>query len=128
VDPIPGELARVLNEQIELLALKLPADDDHKYGFTCECGCGAIVSLTVAAREADGACFDSHKPAYPAVRARSTGREAGGDPTDQPHGQGKRLVCPALPRPSHMKKNERVSGRGKTDRDPPSSEVLFARR
>jgi hypothetical protein len=64
VDPIPGELARVLNEQIELLALKLPADDDHKYGFTCECGCGEIVPLTVAAlREADGAWFDSHKSA-----------------------------------------------------------------
>ena len=63
MDPISEDLARVLNEQIALLALKLPPDEDHKYGFTCECGCGDIVPLTLAGlRESDGAWLDGHRP------------------------------------------------------------------
>jgi hypothetical protein len=63
VDSIQRELARALNEQIALLATKLPPDGDHKYGFTCECGCGDIVPLTLLAfQEAAGGWIDGHEP------------------------------------------------------------------
>jgi hypothetical protein len=60
VDPA---LAKELNQQIRLLADRLPGDDDHKYGFSCEDGCGAIVPLTAAEYDAAGGAWaPGHKP------------------------------------------------------------------
>jgi hypothetical protein len=46
-DAVELDPARVkaLNQQLRLTSLTLPGKDDpnHKYGFSCECGCGRIV-------------------------------------------------------------------------------------
>jgi len=66
VDPVSPELARALNEQIALLARKLAGGDDpeYRYAFTCESGCGDIVSLSlVEYKAAGGAWLDGHRPA-----------------------------------------------------------------
>jgi hypothetical protein len=40
--------AKALNMQICRLAEMLPGGLEHEYGFSCECGCGEIVSLSAA--------------------------------------------------------------------------------
>ena len=55
--------AKALNEQIREVADLLPSDPDHKYGFTCECGCGEMVTLTASEFDRDGgAWLEGHKP------------------------------------------------------------------
>lgn len=57
-DSVPP--ARSLNEQIRRLARMLAGGGaDHLYAFTCECGCGAIVSLSAAQYDSEGGCWAS---------------------------------------------------------------------
>jgi hypothetical protein len=58
-------VARKLNEQIRHLADMLPGakDPNYKYGFSCECGCGKIVPLSVVEFDRDGAWWKGHEPA-----------------------------------------------------------------
>jgi hypothetical protein len=63
----PG-IAKALNHEIRHLADLLPGSDDptHKYGFSCEDGCEAIVPLTVAEYDAaGGAWLEGHEPNSP---------------------------------------------------------------
>jgi hypothetical protein len=60
VDPA---LAKELNQQIRLLAERLPGDENHTYGFSCEDGCDSLVPLTLAEFDkAGGAWLEGHKP------------------------------------------------------------------
>jgi hypothetical protein len=57
---------KALNNQIRLLAERLPGKDDpnHKYGFSCECGCGQIVPLSTAEFDREGGAWaEGHRPA-----------------------------------------------------------------
>jgi hypothetical protein len=36
---------------------------ETKFGFSCQCGCGAVVALTSRNFDANGAWADGHKPA-----------------------------------------------------------------
>jgi hypothetical protein len=53
--------------QIVRLAGLLPGGLEHAYGFSCECGCGEIVSITPDDYEAGGAWLAGHNP----IRGRS---------------------------------------------------------
>ena len=60
------ERVRALNQQIRLLADKLPGatDPNHVYGFSCECGCGKIVALSALEFDRQGGAWaDGHRPA-----------------------------------------------------------------
>lgn len=62
------EPARVhaLNQQIRKMAALLPGakDPNHKYGFSCECGCGTIVPLSATEFDREGGAWaDGHRPA-----------------------------------------------------------------
>jgi len=57
--------ARSLNEQIRRLAGMLGGGADHLYAFTCECGCGATVSLSAAQYDGEGGCWASGHPPRP---------------------------------------------------------------
>jgi hypothetical protein len=60
------ERVRALNQQIRLLADRLPGKDDpnHKYGFSCECGCGKIVALSAGTFDREGGAWaEGHRPA-----------------------------------------------------------------
>ncbi|HJQ51274.1 MAG TPA: hypothetical protein VJ838_12245 [Gaiellaceae bacterium] len=55
---------KALNQQIRHLAELLHGakDDDHEYGFSCECGCGTVVALSVPEFDRDGGAWaDGHK-------------------------------------------------------------------
>ena len=52
-----------LNEQIVRVAKTLPADSQHTYGFSCECGCGEVIPLTLTEYEKHGAWVDGHRQA-----------------------------------------------------------------
>lgn len=57
---------KALNQQIRLMADLLPGakDPSHRYGFSCECGCGKIVPLSAAQFDfKGGAWVDGHEPA-----------------------------------------------------------------
>jgi hypothetical protein len=59
------ERLRALNDQIRQLADRLPGANDpsHLYGFSCECGCGKIVALSVGDFDREGAWAEGHRPA-----------------------------------------------------------------
>ena len=60
------ERVRALNQQIRHLADLLPGarDPDYMYGFSCECGCGSIVALSVGDFDRIGAAWaEGHEPA-----------------------------------------------------------------
>jgi hypothetical protein len=58
----PG-IAKESNGVIPHLAESLPGRSSHKYGFSCEDGCDAIVPLTTAENDAaGGAWLEGHKP------------------------------------------------------------------
>jgi hypothetical protein len=59
---LAGGLARRLNEQIVRVAEMLPGATEHEYGFTCECGCGKTVLLSLATFVEGGAWIAGHKP------------------------------------------------------------------
>jgi hypothetical protein len=59
---LAGGLARRLNEQIVCVAEMLPAGTEHDYGFTCECGCGETVTLSLVNFVEGGAWVVGHKP------------------------------------------------------------------
>ena len=48
------------NEQIRRLADSLSDSAETKFGFSCQCGCGAIVALTSRNFDANGAWADGH--------------------------------------------------------------------
>jgi hypothetical protein len=52
-----------VNQQIRRLAEKLPGSAETKFGFNCECGCGALVTVTPTHFDAYGAWADGHRPA-----------------------------------------------------------------
>jgi hypothetical protein len=56
---------KALNAQIRHMAGLLPGKDDpdYKYGFSCECGCGKIVPLSLREFDREGAWADAHGPA-----------------------------------------------------------------
>jgi hypothetical protein len=55
-------VARGLNTQIRRLAEMLPGGSEYEYGFSCECGCGDVVRLSVAEVEHHGgAWLDRHR-------------------------------------------------------------------
>ena len=68
IDPAPGreaaEVARETNAVIHEMARKLDAlvPDEQPIGFLCECGCLAIVEVTLADYEAGGAWLQDHRP------------------------------------------------------------------
>ncbi|HLY85291.1 MAG TPA: hypothetical protein VKO84_02085 [Gaiellaceae bacterium] len=51
-----------LNEQIVRVAEMLPKDAEDEYAFSCECGCGEIVTLSLSQRSNAGAWLVGHKP------------------------------------------------------------------
>lgn len=60
------ERVKALNQQIRVLADRLPGakDPNHKYGFSCECGCGKIVPLSAPEFDQEGGAWaDDHRPA-----------------------------------------------------------------
>jgi hypothetical protein len=59
------ERVKALNEQIRHMADLLPGakDPSYLYGFSCECGCGTVVALSVADFDHDGAWIKDHRPA-----------------------------------------------------------------
>jgi hypothetical protein len=60
------ERVRALNQHIRHLADLLPGakDPNYKYGFSCECGCGTIVPLSVVEFDREGGAWTTeHKPA-----------------------------------------------------------------
>ena len=59
---LAGGLARRLNEQIVRVAGMLPGGAEQEYGFTCECGCGETVTLSLSRLVEDGAWVAGHKP------------------------------------------------------------------
>ena len=63
MDSISPEAAKALNEQIRQLAKLLPGGIDHRYGFSCECGCGETVPCAAADYDREGGAWaDGHKP------------------------------------------------------------------
>ena len=68
IDPAPGrdaaEVARETNAVIYEMAKKLDAlvPDEQPIGFLCECGCLAIVEVTLDDYEAAGAWLKEHQP------------------------------------------------------------------
>jgi hypothetical protein len=50
--------------QIVRLADMLPGGHEQAYGFSCECGCGEIVSITADEYARDGAWLDGHDPTH----------------------------------------------------------------
>lgn len=57
---------KALNDQIRRMADLLPGakDPNHKYGFSCECGCGKIVGLSALEFDlAGGAWAEGDRPA-----------------------------------------------------------------
>jgi hypothetical protein len=50
--------------QIARLADMLPGGHEHAYGFSCECGCGEIVSITADEYERGGAWVEGHDPTH----------------------------------------------------------------
>lgn len=50
------------NEQVRGLADRLPRSAETKFGFTCQCGCGAVVPLTSRNFDANGAWAEGHRP------------------------------------------------------------------
>ena len=70
------KIARELNQQIRLIAERLPGGVGHKYGFSCEDGCEGIVPLSLAEYDAaGGAWLEGHKPRR-APRGRDSAPEA----------------------------------------------------
>jgi hypothetical protein len=59
---LAGSLARRLNEQIVRVAEMLPGRTEHEYGFSCECGCGETVPLSLAKFVESGAWVAGHEP------------------------------------------------------------------
>jgi len=57
-----GGPARRLNEQIVRVAGMLPGGTEHEYGFTCECGCGETVTLSLSRFVEAGAWASGHDP------------------------------------------------------------------
>ena len=59
-----AHIARETNEKIKEVAERLAdgRDDSAVYEWFCGCGCMAIVPLTVAEFQANGAWADGHKP------------------------------------------------------------------
>jgi hypothetical protein len=57
-----SEDTRDWNEQVRRLADNLPRSAETKFGFSCQCGCGAVVPLTSRNFDANGAWADGHKP------------------------------------------------------------------
>jgi hypothetical protein len=49
--------ARAVNKQIRRLAEMLPGGLEHEYGFSCECGCGETVLLSVAEVDLTGGAW-----------------------------------------------------------------------
>jgi hypothetical protein len=52
-----------LNDQIVRVAKTLPADSHHRYGFSCERGCGEVIQLTLTEYKKHGAWIDGHRQA-----------------------------------------------------------------
>jgi hypothetical protein len=66
VTAVDIRIARALNMQIRRLADMLPGGPEHKYGFSCECGCGEIARLSAADFDHDGgAWLNGHSKAEP---------------------------------------------------------------
>jgi hypothetical protein len=60
-----AHIARDTNETIKDVTERLANgrdDDSAVYEWFCECGCMAILRLTVAEFQANGAWLDGHKP------------------------------------------------------------------
>lgn len=58
---------KALNQQLRRMAELLPGtkDENHKYGFSCECGCGQIVALSAPEFDREGGAWaEGHEPAH----------------------------------------------------------------
>jgi hypothetical protein len=61
------EAAKSFNDQLRRTAVAVggASADGHPYGFLCECGCGATVSLVLADYDLQGGAWaEGHKPAW----------------------------------------------------------------
>jgi hypothetical protein len=59
---VGSEDIRDSNNQVRGLADSLSRSDETRFGFRCQCGCGAVVPLTSRNFDANGAWADGHKP------------------------------------------------------------------
>ena len=65
--PPPADAAKAFNKQLrataEALARLKGFEEDHRYGFACECGCGGTARLTLTDYDRSrGGWIDGHQP------------------------------------------------------------------
>jgi hypothetical protein len=60
--PPTAEAARSFNKQLRATAEALggSTEDDHQYGFICECGCGQTAMLTLTEYDRQGGARLEH--------------------------------------------------------------------